>query len=211
MEFHTLSRTSPYQSVEFHNPFCKLILAFSNWMYHNPYIDWKWQLCRGWISHILPPSNIVSCVNSLSSMRCQAITETHRLASKLPRTNKKSLFIEAKMTHLNTSMRLVNNSKIMIMHLSGAKPLVKLRNQYRLKVLHWSAWPLTISFVFVLKFHFLPQASFGLRVLSSAASVGLCVSVCLCVCQSRACPHDNSSLIQARVTKFGPEMLNTLV
>ena len=54
---------------------------------------------------------------------------------------------------------------------------------------------------------FLPEASFGLRVLSSPASVGLCV----CVYQSRACPHDNSSPIQARITKFGPEMQNTLV
>ena len=35
--------------------------------------------------------------------------------------------------------------------------------------------------------------------------------VCVCVYQSRACPHDNSSPIQARITKFGPEMQNTLV
>ena len=56
---------------------------------------------------------------------------------------------------------------------------------------------------------FLPEASFGLRVLSSPASVGLCVRVC--VYQSRACPHDNSSPIQARITKLGPEMQNTLV
>ena len=52
---------------------------------------------------------------------------------------------------------------------------------------------------------FLPEASFGFRVLSSPASV------CPCVYQSRACPHDNSSPIQARITKFGPEMQNTLV
>ena len=41
----------------------------------------------------------------------------------------------------------------------------------------------------------------------------VCGSVCPCVYvyQSRACPHDNSSLIQARITKFGPEMQNTLV
>ena len=56
---------------------------------------------------------------------------------------------------------------------------------------------------------FLPEASFGLRVLSSPASVGLCARVC--VYQSRACPHDNSSPIQARITKFGPEMQNTFV
>ena len=54
---------------------------------------------------------------------------------------------------------------------------------------------------------FLPEASFGLRVLSSPASVGLCV----CVYQSRACLDDNSSPIQARIAKFGPEMQNTLV
>ena len=59
------------------------------------------------------------------------------------------------------------------------------------------------------EFEFLPEASFGLRVLSSPASVGLCVRVC--VYQSRACPDDNSSPIQARITKFGPEMQNTLV
>ena len=51
----------------------------------------------------------------------------------------------------------------------------------------------------------LPEASFGLRVLS------LPVSVCDCVYQSLACPHDNSSPVQARITKFGPEKQNTLV
>ena len=41
----------------------------------------------------------------------------------------------------------------------------------------------------------------------------VCGSVCPCVCvyQSRACPHDNSSPSQARITKFGQEMQNTLV
>ena len=39
----------------------------------------------------------------------------------------------------------------------------------------------------------------------------LWVCVCVCVYQSRACPDDNSSPIQARITKFGPEMQNTLV
>ena len=39
----------------------------------------------------------------------------------------------------------------------------------------------------------------------------VCVSVCVCVYQSRACPHDNSSPIQAKTTKFGSEMQNTLV
>ena len=47
---------------------------------------------------------------------------------------------------------------------------------------------------------FLPKASFGLRVLSSPLSVYL--SVCVCVYQSLACPHDNSSAVQAKITKF---------
>ena len=50
---------------------------------------------------------------------------------------------------------------------------------------------------------FLPEASFGLRVLSLPVSV--------CVYQSLACPHDNSSPVQARITKFSPEKQNTLV
>ena len=56
---------------------------------------------------------------------------------------------------------------------------------------------------------FLPEASFGLRVLLLPASV--CVCVCLCVCQSRVCPRDNSSPVQGRITKFGAQMQNTLV
>ena len=35
--------------------------------------------------------------------------------------------------------------------------------------------------------------------------------VCVCVYHSLACPHDNSSPVQARITKFGPEKQNTLV
>ena len=38
-----------------------------------------------------------------------------------------------------------------------------------------------------------------------------CVFVCVCVYQSLACPHDNSSPVQVRITKFGPEKQNTLV
>ena len=58
---------------------------------------------------------------------------------------------------------------------------------------------------------FLPEASFGLRVLSLPASVCVCVSVCLSVCQSLACPDDNSRPVQARIVKFGPKMQKTLV
>ena len=43
----------------------------------------------------------------------------------------------------------------------------------------------------------------------------VCVSVCPCVreCvyQSRACPHNNSPLVQARITKFGTKVQKTLV
>ena len=38
-----------------------------------------------------------------------------------------------------------------------------------------------------------------------------CVCVCVCGYQSRACPSDNSSSIQARIAKFGPDVQNTLV
>ena len=39
----------------------------------------------------------------------------------------------------------------------------------------------------------LPEASYGLRVLSLPASVCVCVYVCVCVRQSWVCPRDNSS------------------
>ena len=60
---------------------------------------------------------------------------------------------------------------------------------------------------------FLPEASFGLRVLSLPASVCVCVclSVCPSVCHSLACPRDNSGPVQDRITKFGPKMQKTLV
>ena len=37
-----------------------------------------------------------------------------------------------------------------------------------------------------------------------------CVSVCPCVYQSLACPHDNSSSGQARFTKFSEQVHKTL-
>ena len=43
------------------------------------------------------------------------------------------------------------------------------------------------------------------------ACVCVCVSVCLYVCQSLACPRDNSGPVQARIAKFGPKMQKTLV
>ena len=41
--------------------------------------------------------------------------------------------------------------------------------------------------------------------------MGVCPCPCVCVYQSLACPHDYSSAVQARITKFGSEMQNTLV
>ena len=40
-----------------------------------------------------------------------------------------------------------------------------------------------------------------------------CLRLCVChsVCQSLACPRNNSGPIQSRITKFGPEVQNTLV
>ena len=38
----------------------------------------------------------------------------------------------------------------------------------------------------------------------------VCPCVCQSVCQSLACPRDNSGTIQARITKFGPKMQKTL-
>ena len=46
---------------------------------------------------------------------------------------------------------------------------------------------------------------------SGIAVASVCLSVCLCVRQSLACPRDNLSPVQARITKFGPEEQNTLV
>ena len=40
---------------------------------------------------------------------------------------------------------------------------------------------------------------------------GYCHRLCLCVYQSLACPYDNLSPVQARITKFGSEKQNTLV
>ena len=51
---------------------------------------------------------------------------------------------------------------------------------------------------------FLPEVSFGLRVLS--VSVCVCVCVCACACQLLAFPRDNSWPVQARITKFGSEL-----
>ena len=62
-------------------------------------------------------------------------------------------------------------------------------------------------------FVFLPEASFGLWVLSLPACVCVYVwmPVYVSVCQPRVCPHHNSPPVQARITKFGPEVQNTLV
>ena len=51
------------------------------------------------------------------------------------------------------------------------------------------------------KCRFLPEASIGLRVLSLPASVRPSVSPSV---RHQVCPRDNSSPVQARITKFGP-------
>ena len=43
------------------------------------------------------------------------------------------------------------------------------------------------------------------------ACVCVCVRLCVCVCQSRACQRDNLKPVQGRITKFGPDVQNTLV
>ena len=67
-------------------------------------------------------------------------------------------------------------------------------------------WPKSAHWHFLNPWsHFLPEANFGLRVFSSP------VSVSQCVYQSLACLHDNSSPVQGRITKFGPEKQNNWV
>ena len=51
-------------------------------------------------------------------------------------------------------------------------------------------------------YHFYPRPVLG---------IGYCRCLCVCVYQSLTCPHDNSSPVQARITKFGPEKQNTLI
>ena len=58
---------------------------------------------------------------------------------------------------------------------------------------------------------FLPEASFGLRVLSLPASVCLCVCLPVCVRQPWACPCHKSSRVQARTIKFGQKVQKVLV
>ena len=57
-----------------------------------------------------------------------------------------------------------------------------------------------------IRFYSRPVLAFGY-----CRCLRLCVCVCLSVCQSRVCPRDNSSPVQARITKFGAQMQNTLV
>ena len=59
---------------------------------------------------------------------------------------------------------------------------------------------------------FLPEASFGLWVLSLPAyvCVYVWVSVCLFVCQSLVCLFDKWRHVQPRITKLGPKMQKTL-
>ena len=72
---------------------------------------------------------------------------------------------------------------------------------YQFTLINW--WSLSLFFFYI------PEAGFGLQVLSLPASV--CVCVRLSVCKPFACPHDNLWPIQTRITKLGQEAQNTLV
>ena len=76
---------------------------------------------------------------------------------------------------------------------------------------HWPYCNRKNAVIMETVFDFLPEASFGLRVLSLSASVCLCVSVCVCVRQPRACPCHKSSRVQARTIKFGQKVQKNLV
>ena len=70
-------------------------------------------------------------------------------------------------------------------------------------MLEWSdPWGVERIWLHKNMFAFLPEASFGPRVLSLPASA----SVCVYLCQSLACPCDNSGPIQSRTTKFGQKI-----
>ena len=58
----------------------------------------------------------------------------------------------------------------------------------------------------------LPNSIFTRGQLWPSGIVNACVRACMCVpvcprvCQSRVCPRDNSSHVQTRITKLGPEV-----
>ena len=68
-------------------------------------------------------------------------------------------------------------------------------------LIQWLVWGLS-------RFYPRPVLAFGY---CHRLRLCLCPSVCVCVYQSLACPHNNLSAVQARITKFGSEMQNTLV
>ena len=64
-----------------------------------------------------------------------------------------------------------------------------------------------IDFISLTKIHnFFPRP-----VLAYGYCRCLCLSVCVSVRQSLACPRDNSGPVQARITKFGPKIQNSLI
>ena len=79
--------------------------------------------------------------------------------------------------------------------------------------------PLGELFCLVYTYYPRPVLAFGLIVclcVCVRASMRACVCVCfvcfvcVSVCQSLACPHDNLGPFQARIAKFGPKMQKTL-
>ena len=59
--------------------------------------------------------------------------------------------------------------------------------------------------------HFYPRPLWPSGIVVACVCVSVCSCVRVSVCQSRACPHDNSPLVQARITKFGTKVQKTLV
>ena len=69
----------------------------------------------------------------------------------------------------------------------------------------WFCWQLHLQ----MDFYPRPICAFG-----HCHCLCMCVHVCVCVSvvyQSLACPHDNLWPVEARITKFGPEVQDTLV
>ena len=76
---------------------------------------------------------------------------------------------------------------------------------------HLMMWPLLwlVYFIsYIHRFYPRPGLAFGY-----CHRLRLCVCPCVrvCVYQSLACPHDNSSAVHARITELESEMQNTLV
>ena len=85
--------------------------------------------------------------------------------------------------------------------------MVWMSNIFNVKCSLYIQWSALILCMFhSLWHHFYPRP-----VLAYGYCHRLRLCVCPCVCQSLACPRDNSGPVQARIAKFGPKMQKTLV